>query len=553
MNIINKQTLLVTTLLVATHALVAMERVQAKTQEKAQTAQRLTDEALIAKLSKAAMQGNFERYFELLSPEPLERQRKLCDANLLISEWCKQKKALHFAAQQGNTVAVRKLMWLGSNVHEYGEDGMVPILYAAQSGSRDIFLLFLEAGANKLAFDESGRSALHWAAAGNHINLLTALIKDHGLNPHLDLQSDAGTPLHVAVANGHIPAINTLIDLGARKDKLTARGATALHMAAKEGKKSAVVALIKNHGFDPNAADGLGQTPLFYAASENGNLETFDALLEQGARVAEGDHVGASVLHLAAKGNKSAIIVSLIREHNFNPNIETNRGSTPLACAIANKACMAEFALHCAGGQLTDREKQSYYPRSCLRDLTTTADKQTMLDALSRESLAPWDPNCANHAFHATPLITAIQRGCIRCVKLFLKDPRTNPNQKDRYLKVPLHYIVEQWHDSNSAELCSRLLNLKRINVGIQDGAGKTARQYLNEALQKGYTEKLGKLLRLFELRKMRVQAYLSLKNARCSKQCSEKVCTHLPQLPADVCFKIVGMLTEESLPEIRK
>ena len=362
------------------------------------------------------------------------------------------------------------------------------------------------------------------------------------------------TPLHEAAKLGHVAAIKMLIDNGAQKDAVNSEQANALHLAARSGKLPAVRLLI-SLGLDPNARDNWGRTPLHHAIEEPRNLGIVNALIENGARVDERDAVGTGVLNLAAIANQAAIIATVIRYHGLNPNSDLQDEHSPLGWAIDYNSCLAEFTLLCAGAQLSEQEKENdeLVSRSCLNTLRTESDKETMLQALAQESLAPWDPNIIDEV-HSTPLITAVKKGCLRCVKFLLKDPRTNPNIQDNEKNTALHHLVKGLpkHGLRSLELCSRLLNLRRTNVGLKDRYGKTARHCIELSKQEGSVlhERCEKL---FDLRKMRVQAYLSLKNARCSEQCSEKMCPHLPQLPADICFKIVGMLTEESLPENSK
>ena len=527
MNIINKA-LLVTTLIGATHALVAMEKAPAQTEEKKQVSER-TEQALIAELAKAVKQKNFQRYFTLLSQEPVEKQKKLCNAGLDQVKCNASKKALHFAAEQGNNGAIKKLLELGAEVEDYDSDGMSAFLFAAQSGNPETLSVLLEKGAHKASSNDAALNAPNIAAARNNIPVLIALIKEHGFDPNRQLL------LHTAATNGHIAAINTLLELGARKDTVSMNGATALHTAAEYGKTAAAEALIVDHGFDPNVADRVGRTPLFYAVQQNGNLETFNALIKHGAHAAEnirdGEN-GSNILHYAATGNKPGIIVKLIRDYNFNPNSETTYGSTPLGEAITSNACMAAFTLVIAGAQISNREKERIFDLSgsCLKALKSLADTQTALDGLEKESLAPWDPNVADDTNRATPLISAAKKGCINCIQILLKDPRTNPNIQDTRKKTALHRLIECWLSNGNIihrpAICAHLLNLRRTNVGIKDEEGKTARQYVEKLIEDGYSrynDMPEKLIQLFELRKMRVQAYLSLKNARCTEHCEGK------------------------------
>ena len=151
-----------------------MERPLSRTEER--------EQALITELAKAVQAKNFERYFELIEKEPLEKQKQLCDANLDLGNLAhQQKKALHFAAEQGNTDAVRKLLELGAYVNDFDTDHMTPFLYAAENGDPALLAFLVEKGAHRTTHDDSGMTALHWAAAGNHVPAITALVKHYHL------------------------------------------------------------------------------------------------------------------------------------------------------------------------------------------------------------------------------------------------------------------------------------------------------------------------------------------------------------------------------------
>jgi ankyrin repeat protein len=62
----------------------------------------------------------------------------------------------------------------------------------------------------------------------------------------------------------------------------TARGETALHFAAREG-RAALITLLLNHGADVNAVDQFGQTPA-YAAWQRGHNIALQLLLARGGR-----------------------------------------------------------------------------------------------------------------------------------------------------------------------------------------------------------------------------------------------------------------------------
>ena len=160
-----------------------------------------------------------------------------------------------------------------------------------------------------------------------------------------------------------------------------------------------------------------------------------------------------------------------------------------------------------------------------------------------------------------TPLFCAVAHGCFNCVKLLLSDRRTDINFQDRFGWTALHYSAancDRGDQPNRLKICSLLLNLQRTNVSLRNHHHRTALGLLHEKrleadeddLEADYKTLLQPFFDLFALRKLKVQLFLSLKNARCSEQCSAEVCTHALRLPADICLKIARMLTVESLPK---
>ena len=511
---------------------------------------------LINALSKAVKEKDFDRYFALMDQETPRTQRDLCYLSLGEDE----KKALHYAAQEGNAYAIKRLILIGAVIDTKDKYDKTPLLYAAENGNLQCLTVLLEAGANKLAHDNADMTALHWAAKSNNAAAITMLInagnRGTGLstNPFLFNGAFRKTPLHKAASAGHVEAIAALLDNGVLVDETDYSSKTALHMAAIQGKQAAVRTLLTRHA-NPEARDDKGRTPLHYAA-ERGNVATTLALINGGADVGALDTEGKNLLHFAARSNNPAIIALLVKEYGLDPKSADREGCTPLAEAIIfpTQPCLSKFALQCAGAQLSEREHEQFQNslHTCLSGLSTNANTLTCLDALAQESLAPWDPNVVDSLSNTTPLMSAVIRGCKACALFLLKDPRTNTNIQNGELKTALHFVVECcFEHGNTLLLCSSLLNLQRTNVSVKNRDGKTARGLLEmmrkRSLLKSTT--LEKLTLLFELRKMRVQLFLSLKNARCSEECTDKICLHTIRFPAEISMKIARMLTINSLP----
>ena len=466
----------------------AMQQVQED-----QAAQRV----LIRELADAAKTNQFQRYFSLINQQPAEERltlcnRSLCDYRIPLYGLMYSMKAIHLAAVFGNTEAIGTLVRMGIDVNSPNDDNT---------------------------------TLLHFAALSKNSPETLAL----------------------------------LIELGAQKDARDNFGYSALHRAAESGNIPAIIFLIKEQGFDPNERLGglaHGLTPLQMVVRMQLNTEVFDTLLSLGADKYVLDSEGNNLLHAAAMFHNIPVVIALIHDHGFDPNSKNNRNKTPFQEATRHY-CQAKFILLCSGAQATEEEKNE----CCLAQLASIVDKQALI-ALSRGSLAAWNPNVLHAHTKKTALIKAVEEGCDSCIRLLLKDQRTNANIQDLEEKSALHHVVTNHRD---IIVSHNLLRLQRVNTALIDNQHNTPLQALlnqsilhNPALANSAEKKqhcineciiIRRIINLFKLRKMKVYIYLSCKNARCSEKCTEKVCTHFPQLPSDVCLKIARLLTEESLP----
>ena len=509
------------------------------------------ERTFIMELAKAVQAKDFDRYFALLDEKPIEMQKRLCEA---ILGFIDKKKAIHLAAEQGNAEAVKKLLARGATIECRDICGNTPLLFSA-SRSFNTMLVLLEKGADTAARNQNGETVIHWAAWGGNVPAIIHLIQHHGLDVNSPAHSNV-IPLHCAARAGHLDAVNALIANGAQKESVvTGSQETALHIAARRESVATIVALIKDHGFNPNAKTTSGCTPLHLAVN-SAPIEVIETLIKLGAHIDSRDSRGIGIFErainntLASKNTRASTIAKLIVDYGLDPNQAVDRTAeydTPLGLALSKHYCLIAFTLQCAGSQLSEREKSLHrYRTPCLATLTSTLDKQTLLTALAQESLAPWDPNVVDSE-QSTPLIKAVKNNCLDCTLLLLEDKRTNPNIQDIFGRTALHYVMQNAGFCYARNICSHLLNLQRTNVALKDAFNKKAR----EVQQIGLTSRecLAEFYQEFDLRKMKVQLYLSLKNARCSEQCEEQECSHAIRLPADICMKIARLLTKNSLP----
>uniref|UniRef100_A0A3B3YXC9 Death domain-containing protein n=1 Tax=Poecilia mexicana TaxID=48701 RepID=A0A3B3YXC9_9TELE len=152
---------------------------------------------------------------------------------------------LHLAARNGHLDAVQLLLQSFDTRDEVNMDGETA-LYQAADNSQEECVLALP---NSCSFGDSS---------------LVQLLLEY--NAHTDVQNQQlEAPLHLAVKNGHIPVIHSLVAAGCN---INVRLQTALHLSAELGRTEVVEMLLKS-GVDLQIRDRQGKTALGVAARAN--------------------------------------------------------------------------------------------------------------------------------------------------------------------------------------------------------------------------------------------------------------------------------------------
>ena len=159
------------------------------------------------------------------------------------------------------------------------------------------------------AKDQDGRTPLHWACRGVHIDVVKYLV-EKGANVNAE-DSNKIVPLHSLATRNGATAIAILVDNGADIDFKDYGGNTALHHAAMNNAADAVALLIKKSADLENIED-YGRTPLILCARERGGPKTIKVLLDAGADVKAKDKFRATALHLAAWRGKKEVVDILL-------------------------------------------------------------------------------------------------------------------------------------------------------------------------------------------------------------------------------------------------
>ncbi|KAK6358099.1 hypothetical protein TWF730_007454 [Orbilia blumenaviensis] len=140
------------------------------------------------------------------------------------------------------------------------------------------------------------------------------------------------TPLHLAVKNGHIDAVRTLIMLNADIRMKDDHGQRPMHLAVKE-QRVEIVKMLSELEIDILAKDNNGQTPLHLAAA-NGNSDIRENLIKHGANIEAKDNHGRTPLHIAAAHGQSTFIKAMKSEVQDIASMNDFHGQTPLQIAM---------------------------------------------------------------------------------------------------------------------------------------------------------------------------------------------------------------------------
>lgn len=159
------------------------------------------------------------------------------------------------------------------------------------------------------AKDKDGRTPLHWACRGVHLDVVKLLV-EKGADVNAE-DNNKIVPLHSLATRNNAPAIAVLLDNGAEVDHEDYGRNTALHYAAMNDATDAVEILLVA-GADIENIEDYGRTPLILCARERGGPKTIKVLLDAGADVKAKDKFGATALHLASWRGKKEVVDLLL-------------------------------------------------------------------------------------------------------------------------------------------------------------------------------------------------------------------------------------------------
>jgi len=207
---------------------------------------------------------------------------------------------IYLAARNGDAEIVEMLLAHGADANTTLPEGETVLMTAAKSGNAAAVAALLTGGGEDLYGLENkadpnvaegwhGQTALMWAAAAGHADIMKLLIEAGADLNYFSQAIDAPQPnpdrlqggfvyakipkgrftaLHFAAREGQLESVRTLGDAGADLDVVDEEGSNAMVLATLNGHLDATGLLLEG-GADPNISDNFGRNVLFVATDLN--------------------------------------------------------------------------------------------------------------------------------------------------------------------------------------------------------------------------------------------------------------------------------------------
>eukprot|EP00741_Cyanophora_paradoxa_P001756 tig00000073_g1703.t1 len=211
------------------------------------------------------------------------------------------------ALKMGAASLGRSFEGVRAAIRRLEEEQLMRLCYFAGFNDVENMARMLDGGLDVNAADYDGRTALHISASEGHVKATELLLRRGAEAGRRDRWG--GTAMQNAVKFGHDSVAAILRQHGARLTD--ADVGDALYIAASEGDIETLQRYVRN-GANPNVCDYDKRTALHLAASE-GQLAAVEILLKMGADIDAHDRFGCAPLDDALRGGYEDV-ANLLRE-----------------------------------------------------------------------------------------------------------------------------------------------------------------------------------------------------------------------------------------------
>lgn len=372
---------------------------------------------------------------------------------------------LHIATITGmTTTIIEKLIKAGADINERNKKGVTPLSLAVEHKWAEHISFYARYGADIHAEDMEGNTPLT-RALDNGFEIVSKLINSDNCTAR---DSYGNTPLHIAIEkNANAELIKYIIDCGADVNARNRYGNAPLFLAVQKNLRAAGEQLLA-HQADVFATNTENLSPLKLALTAGG--EILDWILSSEIILAA-DGIGNTPLHYAAEWKLDSA-VSTILEKGGNPNIQNSNGETPVFFAVKSDSPSTIQLLLDKGADKNMRDFLGNTTlHACVRWDSRDAAKKLISNGIAIN---------AQNISGKTPLHEAAKAGRTVMVDLLLSNG-ADINATDTTGKTVLIDAIQ----SGNTELVKMLIN-RGASPHIQEMYGRNA---YHEAAESGSVE----------------------------------------------------------------
>ena len=313
------------------------------------------------------------------------------------------------AVWEGQTETVKALCAVkGVDPNKVDGRGKTPLMIAAGLNHLEILqVLTATTGIELNAVHQESGTALSIAVRNGNSDVVNYLCRLEGVNVYLGKERASSSPLLIAACYGRIKTMicvidSKFVDVNFRSTRY--KGDTALHVAARKGRVTAIEALLNCKDINLMIKNNKGQTPLDIAVKSKDRFQIglMIACKMPSLDVNKQFQDGLTLLHMAVitKNNEA---MSYLCSMPGARNIKNKAGKTPFDIAAESSTCPLSFliSLHSLlGTDQIDINRKFRQGKTLLHIAVENNDKQATQRLLKYEGV---DVNVSD-SFGNTPI-----------------------------------------------------------------------------------------------------------------------------------------------------